>query len=236
MFKSRFARAGCVQAGIDEAGRGPVVGPLVVGLVAVDDPKVLENLDVRDSKLLRPARRRQLDEGIRRVARVETLAVPADELDRRMARWSLNRVEVDAFASLGRRVEADAYFLDACDTNAGRFGLEFLAGLKRAPPPPRVVSEHKADARYAVVSAASIVAKVHRDAAIRDIAARLEPEIGLPLGSGYSHDVVTRTFLQRYLEAKGRLPREARVAWSTSRDLIARRAQTTLTWDGKGKE
>jgi len=216
-----------MEAGIDEAGRGPVVGPLVVGLVAGDTEK-LRRLEVRDSKLLTPARRTELDARIRDVAdRVEVVELSAPELDARMGRQSLNVVEVDCFAELARRVEAETYYLDACDTNPRRFGNAFLARLLREPP-PRVVSEHRADAKYPLVSAASIIAKVRRDQVVRSIAERLEPTIGLPLGSGYSHDERTIAFLERHLEVHGRLPLEARAKWATSQALKAARAQSKL--------
>lgn len=226
-LRRRPPSRGLVDAGIDEAGRGPVVGPLVVGLVQ-GDPETFRRMGVKDSKLLTPKRRLELAEGIRAKAeRVEVVETSAAELDERMGRASLNRVEVECFAELGRRVDAPTYYLDACDTNPVRFGNAFLALLLREPP-PRVVSEHRADLRYPLVGAASIVAKVRRDDVVARIAERLEPEVGLPLGSGYTHDERTRRFLQRYLELNGRLPPEARAQWATSRQLLARRRQTTL--------
>lgn len=217
-----------MQAGIDEAGRGPVVGPLVVGLVAAEDPVRVAALGVKDSKLLTARRRQELDASIRAIAeRVETVAVAADELDRRMERQNLNEIELALFSEVARRTPASTYYLDACDPDASRFGGRFLASLARDPA-PRVVSEHRADANWPLVSAASIVAKVARDAAIASIAARLEPMVGLPLGSGYSHDAQTRAFLSRHLERFGRLPPETRLRWATARDLTQARWQRPL--------
>lgn len=218
-----------MQAGIDEAGRGPVVGPLVVALVGARNPATLAALGVRDSKQLSPARREGLAPAIRAVAeRVETVALSAADLDARMIRQSLNDIEVDLFVELGRRVPAEAYYLDACDVDEHRFRARFLHALDREGPRPRVVSEHRADERYPVVSAASIIAKVARDEAVRDIARRLEPRVGLPLGSGYPSDAATLAFLARHLELFGRLPEEARGAWATSRALIQARSQRRL--------
>lgn len=218
-----------VQAGIDEAGRGPVVGPLVVALVADEDPRRIARLGVQDSKTLSPKRREELDAKIRaKAAHVEVIEVGPTDLDARMLRQSLNRVEVEIFAELGRRVRADRYYLDACDVVEARFGREFLVLLDRGDAPPEVVSEHRADGRYALVKAASIVAKVHRDRCIAQVAARLEPQVGLPLGSGYSHDVTTRTFLEKYLEIHGVLPSEARAVWATSKGMVAARQQRSL--------
>ena len=211
---------------MDEAGRGPVVGPLVVGLAACEDPSEVAALGVRDSKLLSARRREGLYHEIRNVCRTESVAVSARELDRRMDEVTLNQVELEVFALLARRVPSDAYYLDACDVDAERFGREFarLSGCDAR----RVVSEHRADATYPLVSAASIIAKVERDRAIAQIAERLEPLVGLPLGSGYAHDETTRVFLERHLERFGALPEEARAAWATSRTLIASRSQRQL--------
>lgn len=221
---------GRMHAGMDEAGRGPVVGPLVVAVVAARDPKEIEALGVRDSKQLSAARREQLDREIRsRAAHVALTEVHAPELDTLMAHQSLNDIEVDVFAALGRGIAADVYYLDACDTNEARFGAKFLAKLGRDASPPRIVSEHRADETYPLVSAASIVAKVRRDAVIASIAQRLEPLVGVPLGSGYSHDESTRRFLDQHLARFGTLPQEARRAWETSKEIIRVRAQRRLS-------
>jgi ribonuclease HII len=189
----------------------------------------VKDLGVQDSKTLTPERRLELDERIRATAaHVELVEVAAGELNQRMKRRNLNDVEVEVFGELGRRVPADVYYLDACDVIAARFGRRFLARLERPPPRPKIVSEHHADANHALVSAASIVAKVRRDAAIRKIANRLEPAIGLPLGSGYAHDPRTRAFLERYIHVHGKLPDEARASWATSRTMLSAHFQTTL--------
>lgn len=223
-------------AGIDEAGRGPVVGPLVVGLVAAESEEALRALGVRDSKLLSASRREALVSEIATVADgVEVVQASAADIDARRRRQSLNQIEVELFADLGRRIEAHTYYLDACDVDAARFGREFAARLERSPP-PAIVSEHHADATYPLVSAASIVAKVRRDAELRKIAARLEPKVGLPLGSGYSHDEVTRRFLDKHLELFGRFPVEARQSWDTARQLTAAREQRRLDGFGRGSD
>lgn len=216
-------------AGLDEAGRGPVVGPLVVGLVATDDVETVRRLGVKDSKVLTPARREELYPQILSAASyVKTVHTSAMKLDSLMRRKTLNAVEMDVFTQLGRDVPAHTYYLDACDVNAQRFGKTFLRRLYRTPPLPTIVSEHHADANHPLVAAASIVAKVERDRAIAEIARRLEPLVGVPLGSGYSHDDTTRAFLQRYLEVHRRLPEDVRAAWATSQTLTQERFQRRL--------
>lgn len=217
-----------MRAGIDEAGRGPVVGPMVVGLVAAETEEELAALGVKDSKVLSASRREALAAEIVNAAdRVEVVQVTAAEIDQLRRRMTLNDIEVDLFAELGRRVNAEVFCLDACDVDPDRFRRNFLTKLRREPP-PTVISEHGADATYPSVSAASIIAKVRRDAELAKIARRLEPKVNLPLGSGYSHDARTRRFLERYLELYGRMPPEARGSWDTVRTITADRRQQRL--------
>lgn len=199
-------------AGVDEAGRGPVLGPLVVACVAIDDEAPLRALGVKDSKKLAPAKREELAPLIREVAhRVEVRVVPADELNRRMPRENLNKIEVKAFAELLARVEATEAVVDACDVDAARFG----ANVARLLPTPCVVrSEHEADDRHAVVAAASVVAKVERDRLMAEISARYGG-----CGSGYASDPATKAFLARWVEERGKLPPFARMQWETAKRL-----------------
>lgn len=211
-------------AGIDEAGRGPVIGPLVVAGVAAPDPSVFKEIGCKDSKLLSPERREALDRAIRRESgvRVELRIVGADELDseRREGR-SLNRIEALRFRDIARTLEAPLVIVDAADTNAVRFGRVVRAGL---PKGVKVQSEHKADLNHPIVGAASIVAKVARDAAIADLARRLERRLSLPLGSGYSHDPLTQAFLAAWWKEFRELPEGTRHTWATAKELVAPRA------------
>lgn len=202
-----------MRAGVDEAGRGPVLGPLVVAAVLVESEAPLRKLGVKDSKLLTPAKREALAPEIRRIARrVELRVVHADELNARMPKENLNEIEVEAFAELLRRLEPLEAVLDACDVNAERFGHNVGARLER---PCTIRSEHEADARHAVVAAASILAKVERDRLMAEICATHGA-----CGSGYSHDVATQDWLKAYVERHQALPPFARREWETARRLI----------------
>jgi ribonuclease HII len=86
-----------------------------------------------------------------------------------------------------------------------------------------VVSEHKADARYAVVGAASIVAKVTRDRIIDELRA----EFG-EIGSGYPSDAKTVSFLKEYIREHGVPPTCARKSWQTVTDIMSKSAQKNL--------
>ena len=103
--------------GVDEAGRGPVIGPLVVAAVMVEDDAVLRSLRVKDSKQLTPSKREELAREIRERARVEVEVIEAAQLDQMMALESLNDIEVKAFASLIASLRAEVVYADACDVS-----------------------------------------------------------------------------------------------------------------------
>ncbi|HOQ25774.1 MAG TPA: ribonuclease HII [Methanomassiliicoccaceae archaeon] len=206
--------------GADEAGRGPVIGPLVVAAVMVEDDLSLRELKVKDSKLLAPARREELYEHIMAIARVETSVASPEEIDAR-GESSLNELEVQHFAAVIDRLAPQKVFIDAADVVAERFGREILSLLHCQPD---LVSCHRADVLYPVVSAASIIAKVVRDRTIRSI----EEELGEPVGSGYPTDPVTMAFLERWTKRNGDLPPHTRRSWTTARKMYSRCKTSTL--------
>lgn len=194
--------------GVDEAGRGPVLGPLVVAGALIGDDASLRELGVRDSKKLSPHRREELEREIRRICRCEVIVLPAAEIDALRDEMSLNRIEAKLFATIIERLAPETAYVDSADTVEENFARYIRAELKN---PPKIVSEHRADDKYPVVSAASIVAKVRRDAEI----ARIEGEIGEPIGSGYPSDPGTVAFIEKWIRRTGTLPPHARRSWST---------------------
>lgn len=199
--------------GVDEAGRGPVIGPLVVCGVCVDSDEGLRRLNVRDSKKLTPARREALAPEIRKIARVEIVEVPAEQIDGLREHMSLNRLEAGIFASIIDSLCPQTAYVDAADADEEKFGRLVKSSLTREV---EVISEHKADDTYPVVSAASIIAKVQRDARIREI----EAEIGEPIGSGYTSDPETISFLERWIKARRSFPPHTRKSWLTSQNIM----------------
>lgn len=203
-------------AGVDEAGRGPVLGPLVVGAVLVESEAPLRELGVKDSKLLSAKKREELEPLIRQVARrVELAVIPAEELNRRMPTSNLNKIEAWAFATVLRRLAPTEAVIDACDADAARFGRSVAAKMRL--PTCVLRSEHGADVNHPVVAAASIVAKVERDR----LMARIAEEHG-ECGSGYASDAATIAFLTSWVKRHGTLPPFARHEWETSKRLVAR--------------
>jgi ribonuclease HII len=147
--------------------------------------------------------------------RIVVRSIEAATLDKeRRAGRTLNEIEVRRFREIAGLLAPAKLFLDAADVDAARFGRAVAEGLSCA-----VVSEHKADATYPVVGAASIIAKVARDAAIEAMARGLERRLGLPLGSGYPSDPLTRAFLQGWHRAFGDWPEGTRTTWATLKEL-----------------
>ena len=148
--------------GIDDAGRGPVIGPMVLAGVAFygDRLSILRGLGVRDSKALSPSARQRLSGQILCAADgVEVEVVQPGEIDeyvrRRQKLWKLNRLEAERAARLLQRLKPDVAYIDAPDVDAGRFG-GIVGDMLTARI--RIISEHHADETYPLVSAASIIA------------------------------------------------------------------------------
>ncbi|MHA2058531.1 MAG: ribonuclease HII, partial [Candidatus Thorarchaeota archaeon] len=142
-------------AGIDEAGRGPMVGPMVICGVLIDSEKLPELVQIgaRDSKTLSHSRRLKLKDKIEQVtSKIVIRSVSAAEIDRLRKRTTLNEIEVTEFASIAKSLKPQELYLDAADVKADRFGEKIgnLSGL--ASKGAVIISEHKADSKYPIVS------------------------------------------------------------------------------------
>lgn len=200
--------------GVDEAGRGPVLGPLVVCGVAVESDAHLRRLNVRDSKKLSPERREALVPEIQKVCRFAMVVVPAEDIDARREEMTLNDFEAQVFADIIEELHPEVAYVDSADVDEHEFKKAILRDL---PFSIDIVSKHGADDLFPVVSAASILAKVRRDEAIRLI----EAEVGQKVGSGYSHDPETISFLGRWVRDTGGLPPHTRASWDTAKRLLS---------------
>lgn len=206
--------AGEFTCGVDEAGRGPVIGPLVVSIVCAGTDE-LRKIGAKDSKALARSSRERLDRLIRERSNfVYAKEISAVELNEMMDRINLNDIEEDAYSEVISKAPYDCtVYVDSFDVNAER-----LSGKLSSRTGRKVVCEHKADAKFPSVSAASIVSKVLRDNAIREI----EEEYGT-IGSGYPSDPVTVEFLRKSVENQVDLSRIARTHWKTYRNLYRER-------------
>ena len=204
--------------GIDEAGKGPVLGPMVAAGVLVSDDEDLSSLGIKDSKQLSAKKREVIFEEI--CASYKTAVVVKSPAEIDVRECTMNQFTVLLHAEVLRTLSPDRVYLDACDVNAERFGVNVLSA---SGIDAEVVSEHKADARYAVVGAASIVAKVTRDRIIDE----LRLEFG-EIGSGYPSDAKTVAFLKEYIREHGVPPACARKSWQTVTDILSKSAQKNL--------
>lgn len=201
-----------MYAGVDEAGRGPVLGPLVVAGVH-GDPGALPD-GVTDSKQLSPERRRELAGRIeaQQAVRVHRVRFDAPTLNERMgAGESLDAIETEGFATVLAALGTPQAIVDPVGSDAGGFAER----LARALDGCEVQARPKADKHDPMVGAASILAKVERDRAIDELAR----SVGEEIGSGYPSDPRTRRFLTRWREENRDPPPFARREWATLRSI-----------------
>jgi len=205
-------------AGVDDAGRGPIIGPLVIAGVTVEEKDLsrLKNLGVKDSKLLSPHKRRQLADEIKKLAlQVQVIKLSPTQIDKVVKTGKklhkLNRLEAHTMAKVIAALKPDVAYVDASDVLAERFGKHIEEKL---PFKIRIISEHKADAKYVVVSAASIIAKVERDRTVEDLAKKYGD-----MGSGYITDPKTVEFLKKWLKIHGSYPDFVRESWKPAKRL-----------------
>lgn len=203
-------------AGVDEAGRGPVIGPLVIAgvLFKENDLPKLVDLGVKDSKLLSPQKRETLAVQIRELAlKWHIVLLSPAEIDRvvesRRKLHKLNRLEAQAMAKVITVLKPDVVYVDASDVLADRFEEHIAENLSFSP---KIISEHKADVNYPVVSAASIIAKVERDKVI----SQLQKKHG-NMGCGYPSDSNTIKFLEDWIRKFGSYPDFVRKSWKTAK-------------------
>ncbi len=195
--------------GIDEAGRGSVLGPLVIAGVVVPEKmeKVLERMGVKDSKKLAPHRRTILSRKLKKMFDYEIVVISAREIDEMRADGiNLNEIEKNAMESILLKIKPEKAIVDAVDVKAERFQDNLCkdTGIN-------VIAEHKADDKYIEVSAASIIAKAERDEQIAEINKEFIKSGGI--GSGYPSDPKTKEFLTNYTYDE--MPDFVRRSWAT---------------------
>ncbi|MDD1721722.1 MAG: ribonuclease HII [Euryarchaeota archaeon] len=201
-------------AGVDEAGKGAVIGSLFIAGVCIDSDsiKYLQRMALRDSKDLSRKRRELLAMRIEKVGEVGVHEVTAEQIDELRDVITMNDIIVRGHARVLHNLQPDCAYVDAADVNAERFGLQ----VKERSGIARILAEHNADKNHVLVSAASIIAKVRRDESIKRLESRLECNIG----SGYPSDAITVNFLAQWLREHDELPPETRKSWKTAQNLV----------------
>ena len=209
-----------MRFGVDEAGKGPVLGSMFAAAVRAD-PAALPD-GVGDSKNIKPERRERLAKEIRELADAVGIAeISVERIDANETDMNTLTVKGQAEALSVVAREGLSGTVDAGDTDAARFGRRVADAVDADVA---VTAEHGADETDSLVGAASIIAKVARDTHVAELAA----EYG-DVGSGYPSDPTTRVFLADYVDRHGELPACARRSWSTCDDVLAAASQSTLS-------
>jgi len=212
-----------VKIGLDEAGRGCVLGGLYVAAVAIDSDSTeefLRNKGVRDSKKISKDKREELYVSIYKHTHSELQIVTPQQIDS----GNLNDLELKVMAKLinniiGRYENAcfdeNIYeiYID-CPISDNEKHKKQISKLITHKDNIRIITENKADDKYIVVGAASIVAKTLRDESIEFMSSAYRDEYG-DIGSGYPSDSRTVNFLKKYYENEFEFPRETRTKWGT---------------------
>jgi ribonuclease HII len=209
--------------GIDEAGRGSVIGPMVIAGVVIEeeDHEELRKIGAKDSKMLSPAQRERLYPLIKKIAKdYIALKVSAKEIDESRKEKNLNIIEAEKMAQIIKTMKADKAYVDTPQASTGKFKAILLNLAKNHT---EIIAENYCDERYPVCSAASIIAKVERDREVE----KIKKIVGFDFGVGYSHDARSIEFIKKALKEKKHLE-FIRHSWVTVDGLKSKKEQKTL--------
>lgn len=217
--------------GIDDAGRGPVIGPMVLAgcLLTPEAEKQLKKQGVKDSKELTQKRREFLSEKIKEVAETFEITIShPNEIDFSLNNGTnLNFLEAKKSAEIINKINKGfkkiKVIIDCPSVSIEKWKdilkqkIENLSNLE-------IVCEHKADKNHVSVSAASILAKCIREKEMD----KLKEVYGTAIGSGYCSDPATMKFLEKHA-IKHQHDGIFRKTWETWRIAITKITQRTLS-------
>ena len=207
--KTKFVQV----CGVDDAGRGSMLGPLVIAGISINKTKIskLSLMGVKDSKQLTPKSREELYKKIILLVDDYYVAkISPKSIDASVKNHGLNQLEAKYMAKVISKLNPDISYVDSCDVNPQRFGKE----ISKLSNNKKIKSYHHADSRFVVVSAASIIAKVTRDKAISRLRKTHD------LGSGYPSDPKTINFVKTYYTIKRVLPTFVRKSWKPTQKIL----------------
>ncbi len=218
-------------AGIDEAGRGPVIGPLVIAVAAIDDKheNELKKIGVKDSKLLSEKQREEILEKMMKLIRFKYVIIQPEEIDEAVLSktYNLNWLEADKGAEILNDLNKESnnmikkVILDCPSTNLFAYTSHFQEHVKDKAM--KIISEHKADFHYPIVGAASIIAKVTREKELE----KLKKKYKIDFGSGYPSDPKTKEFIEKHFDnlTYGHIFRKS---WATFKNASEKSKQRSL--------
>ena len=207
-----------IICGIDDAGRGPVIGPMVLAGCSLREEHhdKLKDLQVRDSKLLTPEKRSELFEKIRSLCNTYYVIIPVSEIDDK--RINLNDLEAIKAAEIINYLRPEKTIIDCPSPNTEAWRNYVKRHVTNST---EILAEHKADFNHPIVSAASIIAKVIRDREIE----KIKKELGIDFGSGYLTDPKTNEFMNLHFHAHQHLFRHS---WAPIREKLKNKLQKKL--------
>ena len=180
----------------------------------------LKKLGVRDSKLLTAKKRESLISGLKKICDdFILLKITAGEIDKIRTVTNLNKLEIERMQHMIKMFEPDKVIIDSLEVNTKRFSCKVCDGLKIKS----LVVENFADKNYLEVSAASILAKVHRDNEIK----KLHKKHGF-FGTGYPSDERTIRFLKNWIKRNKEFPDFVRKSWITAQFIKEEKEQSKI--------
>ena len=206
------------SCGVDEAGKGPVLGPMIIAIVSGDED-TLKRIGAKDSKALSHPSRLRIFELIKKEAGfVQWVKISSSELNREMEGATINRIEERKVSELIKNSPCSKIYVDSFDVNEERLS-KLLSGMTGK----EVICRHKADSQFYPVSAASIVAKVIREREM-DI---IRNKYG-NVGSGYPSDPTTIKFLEDSIQNGIDIGDIVRTHWKTYMNVVNSKSQKHL--------
>ena len=202
-----------IICGVDDAGRGSMIGPLVISGITIDKKNVkkLKSIGVQDSKKLSSKKREILYKKIIEIVDdYYVVRISPKTIDQNVFKHKLNDLEAKNMAKVIKKLDPHTAYVDSCDVDYKRFGREISSLTSNS----RIVSRHHADSRFTVVAAASIIAKVSRDKSIHRLKKNFD------LGSGYPSDKNTVKCVKKLLSSRKQSYPFIRMSWKPVQKII----------------
>ncbi len=201
--------------GMEEAGRGPIMGPLVMcGLVVSEEDEIkLKELGVKDSKQLTAKQRESMFDKILKIAKSHKIVLlsPSDvDSAVESENSNLNWLEAQTTAKILNELNADKAIIDCPSTNIPAY-TKYLQNLLKVKT--QISCAHHADVDFPIVSASSIIAKVTRDIEVE----KIKKKYNVDFGSGYMADPKTKDFLDKNWNKH---PELFRHSWAPYKKLV----------------
>jgi ribonuclease HII len=216
--------------GIDEAGKGPVIGSMFIGFSIKElnskselnnFQKELKNLGVKDSKLITPKKRTKIYEKLKEIIKIKYVQLTPAIIDgNNSSGGKLNELEIKAITQILNQEKPNLIIIDALTARPDKFKEDIKKHLTFEC---KIISENKADTKYEIVGAASIIAKELREKELKEI----KENIHINCGSGYPSDPKTKEFLKKHWNNK-EFDFIFRKSWATYKNIAGKRNNKSL--------